>query len=80
MPHHVLCHCGLTDLDAHFEQFPMDMGRTPQRIFAAHLRIRSRTSQATAGRPTRPCRIFQVQKRRNPWRRQAITVAGLDDV
>jgi len=27
--------------------------------------------------PTRPCRIFQVQKRRNPLRCQAIAVAGL---
>src|SRR5216684_3515247 len=41
------------------------------------LRIRSRTSPETAGRPTLPCRIFQVQKRRNPLRCQAIAVAGL---
>ena len=34
--HHVLGHAGLTDLDAQFEQFPMDMGCTPQRVFAAH--------------------------------------------
>src|SRR6202035_5692124 len=41
------------------------------------LRIRSRTSRETAGRPTRPWRIFQVQKRRNPLRCQAIAVVGL---
>ncbi len=41
------------------------------------LRIRLRTSQEMAGRPTRPCRIFQVQKRRNPLRCQASAVAGL---
>src|ERR1039458_9015976 len=41
------------------------------------LRIRSRTSQATEGRPVRPCRIFQVQNRRNPLRCQEITVEGL---
>ena len=36
MPHHVLGHAGLTDLDAQFEQFPVDVGRSPQRVFAAH--------------------------------------------
>jgi hypothetical protein len=36
VPHHVIGHAGLTDLDAQFEQFPMDVGRTPQQVFAAH--------------------------------------------
>jgi len=54
------------------------MWGAPQSTFSRLiLRIRSRISQETAGRPTRPCRIFQVQKRRNPLRCQAIAVAGL---
>ena len=36
VPHPVLGHGGLTDLDAQFEQFPLDMRRTPKRVFAAH--------------------------------------------
>ena len=40
------------------------------------LQLRSRTSRSTAGRQTQPCCIFQVQKRRNHLRCQAITVAG----
>src|SRR5438046_6442442 len=41
-------------------------------------RIRSRTSFRTDGRPGWPCRTFHVQKRRKPFRCQAITVFGLD--
>src|SRR5262245_40934302 len=33
---HVLAHVGFSDVDAHFEQFPADAGRTPERILAAH--------------------------------------------
>jgi hypothetical protein len=40
-------------------------------------RIRSRTSFGTVGRPGFPCWIFHLQKRRKPFRCQAITVAGL---
>ena len=40
-------------------------------------RIRSRTSFRTDGRPGWPCRTFHVQKRRKPFRCQAITVSGL---
>jgi hypothetical protein len=36
-----------------------------------------RTSFGTAGRPTWPCRIFHVQKRRKPFRCHAMTVSGL---
>ena len=32
----VLAHAGLTDVDAKFEQFTLDAGRTPKRIVAAH--------------------------------------------
>jgi serine/threonine protein kinase len=52
-------------------------GVHPSEFSRLILRIRSRTSQETSGRPIRPCRIFQVQKRRNPLRCQAIAVAGL---
>ena len=41
------------------------------------VRISSRTSFGTVGRPGLPRRIFQVQNRRNPFRCQAITVSGL---
>src|SRR4051794_39793190 len=41
------------------------------------IRISSRTSPGTIGRPGLPCRTFQVQKRRKPLRCQAITVAAL---
>ena len=50
----------------------------PQRGFSRHiLRMRSRTSREMTGRPGRPCRTFQVQKRRKPARCQATTVSGL---
>src|SRR5712691_2785810 len=42
--------------------------------------MRLRTSSRTSGRPTCPCRIFQVQKRQNPLRCQAISGRGCDDV
>src|ERR1700693_2084633 len=41
------------------------------------VRIRSRTSCETAGLPVLPCRIFQVQNNRKPFRCQAMTVLGL---
>jgi hypothetical protein len=33
---HVLRDAGLSDLEAELEQFTMDAGRAPQRIFRAH--------------------------------------------
>jgi hypothetical protein len=41
------------------------------------LRIRSRTSCETVGLPVLPCRTFQVQNNRKPFRCQAMTVSGL---
>ena len=41
------------------------------------VRISSRTSSGTIARPGLSCRILQVQNRRNPFRRHAITVSGL---
>src|SRR3954467_15485581 len=41
------------------------------------IRISSRTSRGTIGRPGLPCRTFQVQNSRKPLRCQAITVAAL---
>jgi hypothetical protein len=35
--HHVFAHAALTDVDAEFEQFAMDAGRTPTGILPAHL-------------------------------------------
>ena len=34
--HHVFAHTGLTDVDAEFEQFTVNAGRTPQGILSAH--------------------------------------------
>ena len=41
------------------------------------LRISSRTSSGTFGRPGFPCRTFQVQNHRKPLLCHAITVSGL---
>src|SRR5215468_6206314 len=41
------------------------------------LRMSTRTSAATSGRPDRPWRTFHVQNRRKPCRCQPITVSGL---
>jgi hypothetical protein len=49
----------------------------PQPGFSRHiLRIRSRTSRETSGRPGLPRRTFQVQNNRKPARCQAMTVSG----
>ena len=54
------------------------MRGAPQRGFSRHiLRIRSRTSRETTGRPRWPRRTFQVQNRRKAARCQATTVSGL---
>src|SRR4051794_29622776 len=50
---HVLRHRGLRDVDAHLQQFAVDARRTPQRIGGDMVRIRSRTSRGTGGRPVR---------------------------
>ena len=53
------------------------MRGAPQPGFSLLMRrMRSRTSRGTRGRPGLPLRIFQVQKRRNALRCQAITVRG----
>jgi len=36
VPRHVLGHAGLTNLDAQFQQFPVDVGGAPQRVLTAH--------------------------------------------
>ena len=77
LPRHVLGHAGLADFDAQFEQFSVDAGAPQSGFSRLILRIRSRTSREIVGRPAWPCRIFQVQNRRNPLRCQAITVSGL---
>ena len=52
-------------------QLAVDAGRTPERV-----RVRHRADQhADIGRPV-PCRLFEVQKRRNPRRCHATTVSG----
>src|ERR1017187_6859123 len=54
------------------------MRGAPQSGLSRHiLRISSRTSLGTGGRPNRPRRTFQVQISRKPLRCQAMTVSGL---
>jgi hypothetical protein len=53
------------------------MRGAPQLGFSRHiLRIRSRISRETTGRPGRPRWTFQVQNRLKPARCQARTVSG----
>ena len=76
MPDHVLADAGLTDVDAQLQKFAVNVRSAPEWIFAVSMRINSRTSLGTAGRPGLPCRIFQRQNKPKPLRCQPITVAG----
>src|ERR1019366_18106 len=75
-PDHVFTNTGLANLDAELEQFAVNSGSAPHRILRLILRMRSRTSSGTSGRPVRPRRIFHVQNSRKPLRCHAMTVAG----
>src|SRR5271155_246732 len=59
-----------------FNSSPWMRGAPQRGLAILILRIRSMTSLDTEGRP-RGWRLFQLQYRRNPRRRQAITVLGL---
>jgi hypothetical protein len=61
--HHVLGNRGLADLDAEFEQFTVDPGRTPERVGALISRISLRISESIDGRPVLE---RQRQNRRKP--------------
>jgi hypothetical protein len=74
--HEILAHARLPDVDAELQKLAMNVRRAPAWILFAHVRMRSRTSRGTGGRPGLPLRIFHVQKRRNALRCQAITVSG----
>ena len=50
-PRHPPPNCGLADLDAELEQFPVDAGRPPQRVGFVMRRIKSRISVPILGRP-----------------------------
>ncbi len=52
------------------------LGAPQVELFRLRIRISSRVSLGTLGRPACPCRTFQVQYQRNPRRCQPITVAG----
>src|SRR5215510_13180108 len=43
------------------------------------VRINARTSLGTVGRPGLPCRTFQAQNNRKPFRCQPMTVEALND-
>ena len=73
--HHVLCDRGLTQGDPELAEFAVDARRTAEGVRLRHRADQPRTSPGTLGRPVR-CRLFQVQKRRNPRRCHATMVAG----
>src|SRR5215471_20012921 len=52
------------------------LGAPQPTLSRLRVRISSRVSFGTHGRPGRPCRTFQVQYQRKPRRCQSITVAG----
>jgi len=50
---HVLCHCGLADIDPELEQFTMDTGSAPERVCNAYL-ANKLTNLSWGSRPTAP--------------------------
>src|SRR5688572_19385123 len=59
-----------------FRSSPWIRGAPHSTFIRLMVRIRSRVSFETVGRPVLPCRIFLVQYDRKPCRCQAMTVAG----
>ena len=77
MPHHVFGDGRFGNLNAQLEQLTVNAWCTPAGLFRLIIRIRSRTSRGTLGRPGLPRRIFQIQNKRKPFRCQATTVSAL---
>lgn len=77
MPHHVFRDCRFGDVDAQLQQLAMNPRCTPGGLLRLIIRISSRTSCGTPGRPGLPQRIFHLQNKRNPFRCQATTVSAL---
>ena len=78
MSHHVLGDGGLGDVDAEFQQLAVNARCTLARgLLRLIIRIRSRTSCGTLGRPGLPRWTFHVQNKRNPFLCQATTVSAL---
>jgi hypothetical protein len=65
-PRHPAPNCGLADLDAELEQFPVDAGRAHNGLALLIPRIKSRISVPILGRPGQ--RDRQRQWSRNPLR------------
>ena len=74
--HHILIDARLADVDAEFEQFAVNVRRSQSGLSRFSMRISSRTSFETAGRPGLPRRIFQLQNKPKPLRCQSMTVAA----
>ena len=74
MPHHVFGDGGFGNLNAQLEQLAMNAWRNQRGLLRLNIRIRSRTSCGTQGRPGLPRPIFHVQNKRKPLRCQATTV------
>ena len=73
---HVFGNGRFGDLDSEFEQLAVYSRSAHIGLLRLIIRIKSRTSCGTAGRPRFPRRTFQVQYRRKPLRCQAMTVSG----
>ena len=71
---HIFADAGFADLDTQLQQLAMNAGSAPERFSRLIRRIRSRTSQETAGRPGRPRCSFHVQNRRIEKRQQELEV------
>ena len=72
----VFADAGLTDVDTELQQFAVNMRCAPSGFARLSMRINSRTSFGTAGRPDLPWRIFHLQNRPKPLWCQPMTVAA----
>src|SRR2546426_4149259 len=73
----VLAHAGLADVNTEFEQFAVNPGGSPGGVRSAHQTDQIAYVFWNRRTPHWPRWTFHVQKRRKPFRCQAITVSGL---
>jgi hypothetical protein len=77
MPHHVFRDSGFGNLNAQLQQLAVMRGAPQRGLLRLIIRIRSRISCGTLGRPGSPRPIFHVQNKRKPLRCQPTTVSAL---
>src|SRR5437899_12892436 len=73
----ILAHAGLADVHTEFEQFAVNPGGSPGWVRSAHQTDQIAYVFWNRRTPHWPRWTFHVQKRRKPFRCQAITVSGL---